>query len=102
MNKKDKKTEPNGIGFGFFLKTVFVASVIILLAGIKIYIANQIYYESRRVNYIEREVVSLREEKLLLEAQLEQQKYKNRINDTTFIIDTPPDPAILKQGGKND
>jgi cell division protein FtsL len=91
MNTQQKKHEPNGIAFFLLFKILLGIAIVTALAGFKIYIANQIYYESRRVNYIEREVVSLREEKLMLEAQLEQQKYKNRINDTAFFIDTPVD-----------
>jgi len=91
MSHTQKISQPNGISFLLLFKVLLGIAIATTLAGFKIYIANQIYYESRRVNYIEREVVALREEKLMLEAQLEQQKYKNRINDTTFIIDTSED-----------
>jgi cob(I)alamin adenosyltransferase len=61
--------------------------IVVILAAIKIYLSNQIYYNSRRVNYIEREVAALREEHAMLENQVQKQKFKNRVSDTIFLID---------------
>jgi len=61
--------------------------IVVILASIKIYLSNQIYYNSRRINYIEREVAALREEHAMLENQVQKQKFKNRVSDTIFLID---------------
>jgi len=62
-------------------------SIILILAMIKIYLSNQIYYESRRVNYIESEVAALKEEHAMLENQVQKLKFKNRVTDTIFVMD---------------
>jgi cell division protein FtsL len=85
--KRKKRSEENGISFSLFLIIIISMGIVILLSMIKIYLSNQIYYESRRVNYIEREVSALREEKLMLENQVQKLKFKNRVSDTIFTID---------------
>ncbi len=85
MKRQKRRREPNGISFGLFFMTIFMMSIVILLAIIKIYLSNQIYYESRRINYIQREVSALKEENIMLENQLQRQKFKNCVSDIDFF-----------------
>ena len=84
---KKTKSEKNGITFSMFLIILMSMTIVLILAMIKIYLSNQIYYESRRVNYIEGEVAALREEHVMLENQVQKLKFKNRVTDTIFIMD---------------
>ena len=83
-----RKKEPNGISFGYFFMTILIMAVIVTLAFIKIYLSNQIYYESRRINYIERGVSALKEENVMLQNQLQKQQFKNSSNDVSFFIES--------------
>jgi cell division protein FtsL len=84
---RKKRSGENGITFSLFLIIIMSMVIVVILAMIKIYLSNQIYYESRRVNYIEREVSALREEKRMLENQVQKLKFKNRVSDTIFSYD---------------
>ena len=75
------------MSFKLMLGIYFWMSIIVVLAGFKIYLSNEIYYESRRINYIEKEVIALKEEQLVLWSQLEKQKFKNRVADATFVME---------------
>jgi len=84
--KKKKKAAPNGITFGM-ISVVFMSMMIILiLTMIKIYLSNQIYYESKIVNKIQREVSALQAENIILKQNVEALKFKNRVTDTIFVI----------------
>jgi len=87
MKEKRAKREPNGISLGLFFKTILIMGIVILFAVIKIYLANQIYYESRRINYIQREVSALEEENVMLQNQLQAQKFKNCVSDVNFYTE---------------
>lgn len=67
--------------------TILLMSIVVSLAIIKIYLSNQIYYESRRINYIQREVSALKEENIMLENQLQRQKFKNCVSDIDFFTE---------------
>ena len=84
---RKKRSGENGITFSLFLIIIMSMVIVVILAMIRIYLSNQIYYESRRVNYIEREVSALREEKRMLENQVQKLKFKNRVSDTIFSYD---------------
>jgi cell division protein FtsL len=86
MSQKRAK-QPNGVSFGLFFMTILLMAIAVSLAVIKIYLSNQIYYESRRINYIEGEVEALREENTLLRNQLQRQKFKNSTSDLNFFIE---------------
>jgi len=86
MSQKRVK-QPNGVSFGLFFMTILLMAIAVSLAVIKIYLSNQIYYESRRINYIEGEVEALREENTLLRNQLQRQKFKNSTSDLNFFIE---------------
>ena len=88
MEESRRKKRQNGISFGLFFMTILMMSIIISLSIIKIYLSNQIYYESRRINYIQREVSALKEENIMLENQLQRQKFKNCVSDIDFSIES--------------
>jgi len=85
--KRKRGSGENGISFALFMIVIMSMTIVVILAMIKIYLSNQIYYESRRVNYIEREVSALREERIMLENQVQKLKFKNRVADTIFAMD---------------
>ena len=82
---KPQQKKQNGISFGMFFMTILLMGIVIGLSLIKIYLSNQIYYESRRINYIQREVSALKEENIMLENQLQRQKFKNCVSDINFF-----------------
>lgn len=83
---KRKKSNPNGITFGMVMVILMSVSIILILTTIKIYLSNQIYYESKVVNNMKREVSALKAEKAMLEQSVEALKFKNRVADTIFTI----------------
>ena len=86
MATKKKKSNPNGITFGM-ISVIFMSVIIVLiLTMIKIYLSNQIYYESKKVNKMQREVQALKAEKIILQQSVEALKFKNRVTDTIFVI----------------
>jgi len=83
---KNKIKEPNGITFGMVLVIVMAMTIVILLATVKIYLSNQIYYESKVVNTIKSEVAALKAEKMILEQSAEALKFQTKVADTIFTI----------------
>ena len=91
MPKQKKKAAPNGITFGM-VSVIFMSVVIVLiLSMIKIYLSNQIYYESKKVNKMKREVSALLAENMILKQNVEALKFKNRVTDTIFVISDTED-----------
>ena len=86
MAKKKKKAAPNGITFGMISVVFMSMTIILILTMIKIYLSNQIYYESKIVNKIHREVSALQAENIILKQNVEALKFKNRVTDTIFVI----------------
>jgi cell division protein FtsL len=84
--KTTKKSNPNGITFGMVMIILMSVAIVLILAMIKIYLSNQIYYESKKVNKMQREVSALKAEKVILEQNVEALKFKNRVTDTIFAI----------------
>lgn len=83
---KRKNTKSNGITFGMSMVILMSVSITLILTMIKIYLSNQIYYESKVVNQMQREVSVLKAEKRMLEQSVEALKFKNRVTDTIFVI----------------
>ncbi len=83
-NKRIKKQ--NGITFGMVSVILMAMSIVLILTMIKIYLSNQIYYESKIVNKMNREVSALKAEKVMLEQNVEALKYKSQVSDTIFVI----------------
>lgn len=84
--KKVKSKNPNGITFGMISVILMSMAIVLILTMIKIYLSNQIYYESKKVNIMQREVEALRAEKIILQQSVEALKFKNRVTDTIFVI----------------
>lgn len=84
--KKKKFTAPNGITFGMISVIVMSIAIVLILTMIKIYLSNKIYYESKVVNNIQQEVEALKAENVILKQNVEALKFKNRVEDTIFII----------------
>ena len=86
MATKKKKSNPNGITFGMIRVVFMSVTIVLILTMIKIYLSNQIYYESKKVNKMQREVQALKAEKIILQQSVEALKFKNRVTDTIFVI----------------
>jgi len=84
--KSKKKKIPNGITLGMISVILLSMSIVLLLAMAKIYLSNQIYYESKKVNKIQREVEALRAERVILQQNVEALRFKNRVEDNIFDI----------------
>lgn len=83
---RKRRTKPNGITFGMTMVILISMVIVLILTTIKIYLSNQIYYESKVVNKMKREVAVLKAEKVMLEQSVEALKFKNRVTDTIFVI----------------
>lgn len=83
---RKKRSKPNGITFGMAIVVLISIVIVLILTTIKIYLSNQIYYESKVVNKMKREVAALKAEKIMLEQSVEAIKFKNRVTDTIFVI----------------
>jgi len=83
--------EQEGVTLGTLSIAIISMSIILLLALIKIYLSNKIYYESRYVNLIEAEVEALKEENNILQLSVEQLKYKSKVTDSIFSMDEIPE-----------
>lgn len=86
MIQNKKISKENGITFGMVTVIFMAVSIVLILTLIKIYLSNQIYYESKIVNKMNREVAVLKAENVMLEQNVEALKYKNQVVDTIFII----------------
>ena len=87
MTSVQKKKSPNGITFGMVSVILISMTIVLILTLIKIYLSNQIYYESKKVNKIYRQVEALKAEKMILQQNVEALKFKNRVTDTIFVIE---------------
>ena len=84
-NKKIK--QENGITFGMITVILMTVTIVLILTMIKIYLSNRIYYESKIVNHMQRDVTALKAESVMLEQNVEALKYKNQVADTIFVIE---------------
>ncbi len=82
MQHKEK-----GISLGILSIAILSMTIILILALMKVYLSNQIYHESKKINLLEAEVAALKEEHSILQMNVEQLKYKSRIADTIFSMD---------------
>jgi len=83
---KNKIEQDNGITFPMVSVVIMSMSIILILTMIKIYLSNQIYYQSKVVNKLKREVTALKAQSVMLEQDVEAIKYKNQVSDTIFVI----------------
>ena len=86
MRAKKKIKQINGITVGMTFVVIMAMSIVLILALIKIYLSNQIYYESKIVNKMQREVSALKAEKMMLDQNVEALKFKAQVTDTIFVI----------------
>ena len=86
MPSTTKKKMPNGITFGMVSVILIAIAIVLILTTIKTYLSNQIYYESKVVNKMTREVSALKAEQVMLKQSVEALKFKNRVTDTIFTI----------------
>jgi len=86
MPSKTKKKIPNGITFGMVSVILISMAIVLILTTIKTYLSNQIYYESKVVNKMTREVSALKAEQVMLKQSVESLKFKNRVTDTIFTL----------------
>ena len=80
-----KKRVPNGITFGMLAVIIMVAVIVLIMTLIKIYLSNQIYYESKKVNKIQREVNTLRAQNKRLKEQVEALRFKQNVLDPIAV-----------------
>lgn len=84
--------QERGITLGVLSIALIAMAIVLILALVKIYLSNRIYYESRQTNRLERQVAALKEENALLHMRVEKLKYKSQIADTIFTIEDDPQP----------
>ncbi len=88
MTQTQKKQKaPNGITWGMVSVILISMTIVLILTLIKIYLSNQIYYESKKVNKMYSQVEALKAEQKILMQKVEALKYKNQVTDTIFVID---------------
>ena len=80
------KQKKKGITLGLLSIALISMAIILILALLKIYLSNQIYHESRAINLIEREVAALKEERSILQMNVEQLRYKSQVTDSIFSM----------------
>ncbi len=67
------------------IRNLILASIFVLVLLIpKIYISNQIYYYSVKINKLLNEYYSLKAENSILHSKIEKLKFKNRLNSSEF------------------
>jgi cell division protein FtsL len=87
MHEKRQKKEINGITGGMISVIVLAMSIALILGLFKIYLSNRIYFESRKLNKLYREVEILKAENRILEQKIEALTFKQQVADTIFTID---------------
>jgi cell division protein FtsL len=83
-----KRETERGITLGALSTVLIAMSIFLVLALVKIYLSNRIYFESRLTHKLEQDVAALKEENTLLQMRVETLKYKSRISDTIFTLDS--------------
>jgi cell division protein FtsL len=82
-----KKREINGITGGMVSVILITMTIALILGLFKIYLSNRIYFESRKLNKLYREVEMLKAEHRILKQKIEALNFKQQIADTIFTID---------------
>ena len=68
------------------LLLVFIVLIVTLILFVpKIYFRNNIYYISKDINKLYSHYISLKEENIFLQQQLEDAKFKNQITDSITL-----------------
>ncbi len=72
------------INFSHFLIVFFSVVLVLLLSVPKIYLANEIYYTSKKLHKLRVQTQSLKQEHILLQRKIEHMKFKNSVIYTMF------------------
>jgi cell division protein FtsB len=72
------------MGVRFLVGLLLVLFIAWLLLFAKIYLQNRIYYKSRDIAVLQREYDTLKEEKRIITAKVEQMRFQNQVIDTMF------------------
>ena len=72
------------LDFRYLLTTYLVIAFVVGLAFFKIYVHQQIYYESRNIAKLRAERDLLKEENRVIRSSVEAIRFKNQISDTIF------------------
>ncbi len=72
------------LDFRYLLATYLVIAFVVGLAFFKIYVHQQIYYESRKIAKLRAERDLLKEENRVIRSSVEAIRFKNQISDTIF------------------
>jgi len=72
------------LDFRYLLATYLVIAFVVGLAFFKIYVHQQIYYESRKIAKLRAERDLLKEENRVIKSSVEAIRFKNQISDTIF------------------
>ncbi len=86
MRREEISHTPNGITMGMLSVILIAMAITLILTLVKIYFSNQIYYESKEVNRLYRELETLRAEQQILQQSVEALKFKNEVTDTIFVL----------------
>jgi hypothetical protein len=81
---EDIVSPKKGLDLKYLLLTYLAISFIVALAFFKIYIHQQIYYESRKIAKLRAQRELLVEENKVIKSSVEAIKFKNQIADTLF------------------
>ncbi len=72
------------LDFKYLMITYLVIAFAVALAFFKIYVHQQIYYESRKIAKLRSERDLLKEENRVIRSAVEEIRFKNQIADTIF------------------
>ncbi|MEO1953197.1 MAG: hypothetical protein ABGW74_00675, partial [Campylobacterales bacterium] len=81
---QDIITPKKKLDFEYFIYVFLMMSFFVLLAFPKVYLSEQIYFKSRDIAKLQGEHDVLKAENQLIQASVEELKFKNQILDTLF------------------
>jgi cell division protein FtsL len=84
LEEYDSLVNPKGVDGTYFLYTILVIVLVSVVLFPKIYIKQQIYYNSRDISKLKGEYDTLKEENKLISSSVESIRFKNQILDTIF------------------
>ncbi|NPA73266.1 MAG: hypothetical protein GXO12_00985 [Epsilonproteobacteria bacterium] len=82
--EKGIKRRVEELSFRLLLSVILVLFIVLILILPKIYLKNEIYYNSREISKLYNEYSILREENRVLKQKLEYINFKNQVLDTIF------------------
>ena len=80
-NRTKPIKQENGVTWSMIIITIFSISLVLILTLPKIYLSNQIYYESREIAHYRNIAQTLREEQTIILHKLEAIKYQDNIEN---------------------